>query len=177
MRCFIAIDVPEEVKSVLVEIQKRFKEFDYSFTPKETLHLTIRFLGEISLAAVKTVEEHLSLVKHARFTCTLTEIDAFPSREHARVLWVGLEKTKEMEELKRQIDALVEHDVKNEDTPSFIPHITIGRSEYAPDIRHTKVDIPRLSWTVDSFVLKESIVRPNGAVHAPVKTYPLGENV
>ena len=173
MRCFIAIDVPDEVKAELTNSQQMLADTESRWTPKETLHITVRFLVEVSPVNLKAVQDTLALVTVPPFQCVLTELNGFPSREHARIIWAGVEKTEALEKLKEQIDRFVEGFVKNEDHAAFIPHITLGRNDFAPDLSKYPIDLPHIQWNVRSFVLKESILTAKGAIHRTVKDYTL----
>ncbi|HPG92107.1 MAG TPA: RNA 2',3'-cyclic phosphodiesterase [Clostridia bacterium] len=57
MRTFIAFKLPEETLNNLVKIQNSLKQTAErgSFTPKENMHLTVRFLGEVSIDKIQKI--------------------------------------------------------------------------------------------------------------------------
>ncbi len=56
MRCFLAIELPEEVREELVRIQKQLPEAKFKLVEPENLHLTLKFLGELSDFQVNKVK-------------------------------------------------------------------------------------------------------------------------
>ena len=56
MRAFVAISIPEEIKNRISEIQNQIPKFNGKLTEKENLHLTLKFLGEISQDLLENVK-------------------------------------------------------------------------------------------------------------------------
>ena len=58
MRTFIAIEIPEEIKQQMAEIQGRLKDtgIDASWPRPEGIHLTLKFLGEIPESQVPDIK-------------------------------------------------------------------------------------------------------------------------
>src|SRR5258708_5642548 len=95
IRTFIAIELPEQIKSALGEIQKDLRRTaaDVSWTKPVNIHQTIKFLGDLDEARVgllrKTTCESL---RTARLLELVTgNIGFFPNQKRARVIWVGLD--------------------------------------------------------------------------------------
>ena len=58
MRCFIALDLPREAIKRIEEIQELIKKknlFAGKFTESDNLHLTLKFLGEISEEQIREI--------------------------------------------------------------------------------------------------------------------------
>ena len=55
MRCFIALDLPVEIIKEIKKIQKELPEFIGKKTESENLHLTLKFLGEVSEEKIKEI--------------------------------------------------------------------------------------------------------------------------
>ena len=47
MRCFIAVDLPDDLREGVVKLQSRLKAVNVKTVKKENLHFTLKFLGEI----------------------------------------------------------------------------------------------------------------------------------
>ena len=89
MRCFIAIDLPSEIKEELKKIQLQIANRSGSNLkasyPKD-FHITLRFLGEIN--NTEYVKEQLKKVKFSEIKASLGETGYFQNRKFVRVLWI-----------------------------------------------------------------------------------------
>ncbi|MCK5234365.1 MAG: RNA 2',3'-cyclic phosphodiesterase, partial [Candidatus Aenigmarchaeota archaeon] len=57
MRCFISVELPENIKKQLEDIQKYFDvNKNIRFTSKNNMHITLKFLGDIDINTVKDIE-------------------------------------------------------------------------------------------------------------------------
>lgn len=132
MRFFIALEIPDENKFELQEIQRKLKEIlpDIRLSELNKLHLTLAFVGEQSpdlLGPLTTVLEDAARGEEP-FEVTPSYIDGFPHFHRAKVLWVGV---------KGDIDKLmvIRHKIKDGlirlkqdvDERRFIPHIALGK--------------------------------------------------
>ena len=90
VRCFIAIDIPDEIKEELAKVQKQLPEFKGKLTEKDNLHLTFKFLGEISDEKADEVKKRLKKIKFKKFTAKLGELGLF-SPSFIKILWIKIE--------------------------------------------------------------------------------------
>jgi 2'-5' RNA ligase len=181
IRSFIAIELPEVVKTGLQQLQTELTLPRYSFVKcvaPEGIHLTLKFLGNISAQKVTDVTgvmEQASQVVNP-FQLQLTEVGAFPNMRRPRVLWVGIKG--EVDKLvgwQQRIDnGLVPLGFAKEARP-FTPHLTLARlrGNCSPGDRlnfgemfakaHVEVDY---NFTVSSLNLMKSQLFPAGAVYS-----------
>jgi 2'-5' RNA ligase len=96
MRCFIAIDIPDEIWAELTRLQKDLagrvdiRKGDVKWVEPEGIHLTLKFLGEVpdnQIVEVCKVVENVA-TRHKAFDFAVKEVGSFGGRS-ARVLWVG----------------------------------------------------------------------------------------
>jgi 2'-5' RNA ligase len=96
MRCFIAIDIPKEIRAELVDLQKDLagrvdiRRGDAKWVEPEGMHLTLKFLGEVpdnQIVEVCRVVQDVA-ERHEAFDLPVRELGSFGGRS-ARVLWVG----------------------------------------------------------------------------------------
>ncbi len=99
MRLFIACDA-DEIHTYLETIQKELT--DVSLTHK--FHITLKFLGEISLEKTEILKNRIQSLSFKKFTAQLTTTGVFPDEEHARVLWIGVKPTKTWIKLQKEIE-------------------------------------------------------------------------
>jgi len=88
-RLFISLDMPEEIINEISKIQKHIFQRNFivgSFTKKENLHLTLKFLGEVPEDKVEEIKNNLSKIKFKKFKVHLGELGFFGDR----IFWVEL---------------------------------------------------------------------------------------
>ena len=92
-RLFVAIDLPEPVKDDLLKLAPSFEGARWVGGPE--LHLTLRFLGEVDEAGCSRLAAALCGVRFAAFPLALSDVGHFPPGGRARVLWVGMQPSRE----------------------------------------------------------------------------------
>src|SRR3989338_2916141 len=96
MRAFIAIELSNEIRGSLAQIESHLKYSgaDVKWAEKDNIHLTLKFLGEVSEEKCEEVKAALdSVVKEMEpFELSLKDIGAFPKIDYPRVIWVGLDE-------------------------------------------------------------------------------------
>ncbi len=133
IRAFIAIEIPPATQQKLAEIiqtlQKSISPNTIRWVKAENIHLTLKFLGDVSIANIHFLEEILltESAKFKPFEMSIGELGAFPNPKRARVLWVHVAAPQELLILQREIEAQTVHlGYSAEDRP-FTPHLTLGR--------------------------------------------------
>jgi 2'-5' RNA ligase len=179
MRVFIAIDLPPDLRESLGAIQRELKASapNARWVAPESIHLTLRFLGEITPARVEEAEAALMGLTWKPFEIHARSLGFFPGTRSPRVLWVGLEASS-LEELAREIDARMERLGFERERRAFRPHLTLARA------RETRLtndltkaaerfkDVEFGKFTADRMVLFESILKPGGAAYRKLREYP-----
>ncbi|MBE9531178.1 MAG: RNA 2',3'-cyclic phosphodiesterase, partial [Proteobacteria bacterium] len=127
MRAFIAIELPEEVKERLLWIQKSLGKVDKApgWVKKPGMHLTLKFLGEISEAKAKEIGEALNrdLSSFKPFELRTKSL-ALNSRH---MLWVTFKESKELQKLKDKIETGLESVGVARDKKPYTPHLSLRR--------------------------------------------------
>jgi len=174
-RCFICIDLPLETRKYLEEIQEILKKknfFHGKFTEFENLHLTLKFLGEISEEKIEEIQKRLKKIKFNIFDCHLGELGVFSER-FVSIIWVKL-GGKGIFELQKQIDDSLEGFFDKE--KRFMSHVTLARPKkvFDKDILLDylyKMKMKKESFEVDSFFLKSSDLQEDGPVYSTIEEY------
>ena len=129
MRLFIALDIDDGIRGRIT----RFIEGVHGFAPDarwvrpESLHVTLKFIGEKPDAAVEEMRRALSELKTPPLEMTLGGYGFFPEVREARVFWTGIESSPPLADLARQVDeALVRLEIPKPDQ-AFTPHLTLAR--------------------------------------------------
>lgn len=180
MRLFIAIELPDEIKRPLGRLQIDIP--GARWVPAEQIHLTLAFLGEVDDDTVKRLTTELAKIQAPGFELRFSGTGCFPDRRRPRVLWVGLEPEPLLSSLASQVrDAVLACGIPQEERP-FSPHITLARLKF-PAAREAArfLDQPpdrRLPpVTVREFILFRSSLTPRGAIHTPIRKFPLMASV
>ena len=94
MRIFIGIDLDPEVRARI----SRFLEGVESFAPDarwvrpESLHITLKFIGEQPLDRVEAITERLRRVVCGVFEIRSAGFGFFPTAKAPRVFWIGIRR-------------------------------------------------------------------------------------
>jgi len=187
MRSFIAIELPSPIIEELSSISRdiRVESQAISWVHPSAFHLTLRFLGDISLDKVlpirKVLEEcagHIS-----PFNLRIEGLGAFPNILRPRVIWVGI--SGEMDELchlKEEMDNLLLPLGFALEPRSFTPHLTLARVKNgisSPDRESLRQKVTGKetkmlsSFRVEFISLMESKLTPQGAKYSPLYQAPL----
>ncbi len=182
MRLFIAVPLPEQTRDQLSELQRRLKALPLeraSWVRRPAMHVTLRFLGGVDEQMVPDICEVLeeALTERAPFETVLKGGGAFPNARRPRVFWVGLEDGGRFAELAHAANlALTALGFQAPEQP-FRPHVTLCRVS-GPWLGGLPAPLEQLDelgrFQVDRLDLFRSELRPAGAVHTSLHSFPLG---
>lgn len=178
-RLFVALELPHNIREYLLGICHEFahkKFFEGKCVPLEQLHLTLKFIGTIDEENVVLIEQALSSIAFSPFIAKLGAINFFKKHGEISILYADL-IAPQFSDLALVIDNALSNFVKPETRP-FIAHVTLARIKKIADEKFFKEVMARiknkpLSFCVNEFVLKESILSPEGARHSPLAYYQL----
>jgi RNA 2',3'-cyclic 3'-phosphodiesterase len=129
MRIFIALDIDDAIRQRI----QRFMDAVAGFAPDarwvrpESLHVTLKFIGEKPSETVEEIKRSLSGVGSASFELTFRGYGCFPTAKAARVFWAGIESGPQLASLAKAVDfATSALGIPKEDHP-FAPHLTLAR--------------------------------------------------
>ena len=177
MRAFIGVALPESIRTSLHALQQELAESraDLKWVEPEQLHLTLKFLDEITEEQRQQVETMLRRVTASAtpFMVQLDQVGAFPSRHAPRVIWVGLAEG--TEELARMA-AMIEEEaramgLRREERP-FASHLTVGRVRSSRSLKALAQQLPHVQWKspapwhVVAITLYQSVLSSAGAHHS-----------
>ena len=183
IRCFIAIDLPADLKEKLAEVQNLLKKTgaNVKWVNSENIHLTIKFLGEIPGAKVREVRESLKELTFDKISVSVKNLGVFPNMRRLRVIWAGVDEG--VEELK-EFSSLVENQLHKigfeREKRGFKPHLTIDRVRRPENLGKLKEALESVkefeagSFVADKFIFMQSELKPSGAVYTPIEVYKMG---
>lgn len=175
MRIFIAIPLPEYIKTTLFNIQKELSGFaKINWVPKKNLHLTIKFLGNTPDQQIQEIISLLTDTKFKKIKATLDKLGAFPSLSHINTIWVSATPAEPIINLQQQIDQLLLP--KFPQDQRFSVHITIGRVKFVKQkeelIRKIKeLQIPKKEFEIDKFELIKSTLTDKSPIYEVIKSF------
>ncbi len=183
IRSFIALELSDEVLEELERIEAILKEAgaDVKWVKPGSIHLTLKFLGNITEEQIPRITERLKEIAFAvpPFDMALDGIGVFPKWSYAKVLWVGAGKGADtVGDLAAQVEeAMAEEGFEKEDRP-FSAHLTLGRirtSKNKGKLRELagSVDVRPAVSHISRIVLFRSDLSPKGAVYTYLSTAEL----
>ena len=172
-RCFIAITVPESVRTQIQRAQSRMKRggFKASYVRPANIHLTLAFLGDVLLDRIHNAAGAVDagVLGHAPFSLEAAQLGYFGKRGSPRAIWSHIEG--DVDRLRALQADLTEALILNAfplDGRKFMPHLTMARirtpKRNVPLVDHLKNDAHQKFGTipVTQLLLIESILHPEG---------------
>ncbi|OLD13706.1 MAG: 2'-5' RNA ligase [Crenarchaeota archaeon 13_1_40CM_2_52_14] len=182
VRSFVSIDLEDQqVLSRIVSIMSSLQALGGDLKPVEgeNIHLTLKFLGNVSTPRLAEVQSSLKQLTFPSFSAEIKGAGAFPNLKHMNVIWVGVnEGWSQVEQIYEQVEKLLYTlGFKRENRP-FSPHITIARvrsirkrDEIANFLQHLS-DESFGTITVDKVQLKQSILSSSGPKYSTLLEIP-----
>jgi len=190
IRAFIAIDLSPEIlqrlEQVSVQLKTRLEGVPVRWVLVDNIHLTLKFLGDVSLANVEMLKKILKteVNEHHAFEISVGGLGAFPSPHRPRVVWVGLEAPSELMAVQNGVEsAMARLGYAREERP-FSAHLTLGRVSRNAMGRDERligdaIEAIKLGFLgvarVNEVHLYKSDLHPNGAVYTRLSTASLKE--
>ena len=194
IRAFLAVELDEPLRRQLTHVQQDLKtlveqqpskELRVSWTRPASIHLTIKFLGDMAMPLVdplrRRIEEAIGPCR--ALSIPLNRLGAFPHPHQPRLLWIGppsswaqSKEGQRMTELHRAIEVCSASFGFVSDGKPFNPHMTVarikggertmGRILATQDLLNRPLALGTLS--VESVVLMQSDLRAGGSVYVPL---------
>lgn len=192
MRAFIAIDLPGDIRQALARkmedlraalgfkgLPKSRRDSGIRWSRPESIHLTLKFLGEITGTQVDRITSALSnLEPFEKFSIEVKGFGFFPGPARPRVFWAGIDAPRDLTQLAGRIEGKLKDLGFARENRDYNPHLTLARF---PNPRPQ----PTLSALVDSqrnlslgrfevrdYFLFESKLSPEGSKYRKVIRFP-----
>jgi 2'-5' RNA ligase len=184
MRIFVAI-VPaaDETERLYVAARElRQASFPIRWMPPENIHLTLKFLGELSGDRIADLGDALgqALADVRAFEIRLDGFGAFPSPRRPSVVWAGVESNPHLEDVYERVEGALAELGHPRETREFHPHLTLGRARKGNGPRQFRglaELLGTLSWTDTFGVGAVDVVRsepkPTGAEYDTLRRLEL----
>jgi len=182
IRTFICLELPEVVRVQAEALQGRLVGLGdkIRWVNPRNLHLTLRFLGEISRSQVETVclAVRCAAARVDAFPIHLSGTGCFPSLRHPRAFWIGVAEASEVTRLFQAVEEeLFSAGFPREARP-FSPHLTLGRvraDRCSPRLGAllAEAEFDAAPFLVTNVTVMKSEVGKSGAVYTPLARQPL----
>jgi 2'-5' RNA ligase len=189
VRLFIAIRLPEDVRTNLLVIQREIAEAlpaqALTLVKRESLHLTIRFLGDVEENRVPELISrlHSAAARSRPLDLICQEAGVFPDLRFPRVLWAGVrDAAGGLESLARFVEEAAGIFAVGTAEERFVGHVTLGRSR-----RIHRREAERLAkfvgdaagrafgnWRCENLELIRSELLASGSRYSTVASFTLG---
>jgi len=181
VRTFIALELSDGLKEGILTLNEELRKRGVraSWSRRQTLHLTLKFLGDVEETDLPEV---VAAVVRASiwvrpFDIETRSLGAFPSPARPRILWVGIEPADDLMALQQAIDGELTKLGFPREKRRFHPHITLGRirDPRAESVQGILDDLvaPEERVAVTEVRVMRSTLRPGGALHELVQAVPL----
>ena len=193
MRIFVALDIEESIRDRIARFMEGVRGFapDVRWVRPESLHITLKFIGEKPPEAVEEIKRALSAIQMAPVEIAFRGYGFFPSAKAPRVFWVGIESGPQLAEVAGAVDKTLSSFGIPKEQHAFSPHLTLargGRGSGAPTTR--RGDQPNTAFrrlqeklalmsepefgrmTARDFFLYQSQLSPGGARYTKLERFP-----
>jgi 2'-5' RNA ligase len=189
-RAFIAVDLSAEVLDqlgqVMDSLRREIGEGGIRWVQAENMHLTLKFLGDVSVSNVARLKEIMrtSAAMCPAFALSVGGLGAFPSPNRARVVWVGVEGPPDLMSLQRMVDTETDRLGYASENRDFKPHLTLGRvgrnvtpkelQKIGQVLKEKKVGFLGVTQVKEVHLFRSDL-QSNGAVYTRMYSVPFAE--
>jgi 2'-5' RNA ligase len=177
IRLFAAIAVPDAAAQALAALAQGLPGARWS--PPENLHITLRFVGEVSEDVADDLDAGLGAVPGSPFDVSLAGVGSFGDGRRIEAIWVGVEASEALSQLQRRCESAARRAGLKADTRTWKPHVTLAYPRGSEGFRvgdwsrrHNLFRAP--PFRVDRFGLYSSWRTRGGSAYRLERSYSLG---
>jgi len=194
MRLFVALDIDDAIRERLAGFVEGVRDLapDARWMKPESLHVTLKFIGEQPEDSIGKIKQSLSSVAAGTAEIHFRNYGFFPTPKSARVFWVGMEAGPQLAALAAAIDGTLSLLQIPRETRAFSPHLTLARGAGGSGAPHRnksdrpnrifqrlQVELARLpqpefgSMLAGEFYLYQSQLSPKGSTYTRLARFAL----
>jgi len=176
IRSFIAFDINNQsVLERFTEAQNILTKTgaDLKLVEPKNIHMTMRFLGDISPSMIDRIHESMKKISFSPFDCEIHGLGVFPDLRYARVVWAGITKgANELKKVSEQLEPSLHQLGFRADPKGFSPHLTLARVKTGrnkAELTRCIQDLADFDFGVvraDCLRLKKSVLTPKGPIYS-----------
>lgn len=187
IRTFIAIKISRELEAAFETLMRSMKKNPgpVRWVNPQSIHLTLKFLGEITLAQVEEVCKGVEKAAAGipPFSLKSGSKGAFPSPKRPRVFWIGLAEIGDQHlfDLQKNIEEEMALCGFPKEERVFKPHLTVGRVKDSRGVEtisniFMEYQFPEIEFAAGEVLVMKSELTPQGARYSVQKSFPLKKN-
>jgi 2'-5' RNA ligase len=181
LRLFVAINLPADVRRGIFSAAAHMRagEVRLGWTPEDSLHVTLKFLGEVPEQRLPEITAAVERAAHgaSAFEMDLRTLGGFPNLARATVLWLGVESEPPLLALQESVERELAPLGFPPEKRAYHPHVTLGRSQQPlrGDVLKPLIEAFNYSGCVEvgSIDLMRSRTNPGGARYERIAAVPL----
>jgi RNA 2',3'-cyclic 3'-phosphodiesterase len=180
MRLFVAMDIPEDVRSALGALTAKLRSTcqNARWVRIEGLHVTLKFIGETSAEKTELIKIALAAAPCLTpIAMNFRALGFFPNGRRPRVLWAGIAAGSELAALAAAVEsALYPLGIPREER-AFSPHLTLARFDTSRGLESLHAAVEKAGplefgvATAKEFHLYQSVLKPGGAEYTRLATF------
>jgi 2'-5' RNA ligase len=175
IRLFVGLELPAAIRANLSALEVGLPGAHW--VPEDNLHLTLRFIGEVSEGEASDLHDALLGVRVPAFALTISGTGVFETGRRPHTLWASVDKCDELIRLQGKIESTLVKAGCEREGRKFTPHITLARLKGTPLERlHPLLAahaLLREEMSVDHFTLFSSRLGRGDPVYTAEAEYPL----
>jgi 2'-5' RNA ligase len=188
VRCFIAVELPDEVKTGLDQLQAQLKsgrQTSAKWVDPYSIHLTLKFLGNVASDRTGEITEAMKGASQgvSPFQLEVKDLGVFPNLRRVQVAWVGISgEVDKLARLQQKIESALAGLGFAPEKRRFTPHLTLARlrNHASPDERQrfgqliadTRFEAA-YSLPVEAINLMRSQLTREGAIYSRISSVEL----
>jgi 2'-5' RNA ligase len=181
IRSFLAFDMENEaVRKRLAAVQSLLVQTgaDLKLVEPQNIHITIRFLGDITPNMVEKVFEEMQKIQFTPFNVRINALGVFPDLRYPRVVWAGItEGADQLKTVFNQLEPRLRSLGFAPDSKGFSPHLTIARVKSGKNKAQLAEFVTKNAnyefgtIKAECLRLKRSDLTPRGPIYSTLKEY------
>ena len=182
-RTFIAIELPADVRARVAQhiagLRHELPDVRASWSREDNLHLTLKFLGNVSVADIPRVSDAVAIATQSvsSFELTFSDCGTFPPHGRPSVLWIGTQDSG-LQALHAAIDQELDAAGFPRESRPFRPHLTIARLRQSQGARqlaelHKSLGFAPIEFDVSEVVVFKSELLTQGPKHTAISRHRL----
>lgn len=124
IRLFAAIALPDDVAEGLAVRQYGLE--GARWRPQESLHITLRFFGEVREDRADDLDAELSGIGGGPFALSLAGVGAFGEGDDIRAIWAGVADNPALTQLAARCETAARRAQVKVDSRAYRPHVTLA---------------------------------------------------
>jgi 2'-5' RNA ligase len=180
-RLFISLNLPDSVVGKIISLRDTVAaDENIKWEPIEKLHLTIKFIGDVSNELMDIISEELMfLINYTSLNCSVNKFGFFYRDKKPTILIASLSVDEKLD----KIIAIINENLQKFNIPAerrkLNPHITLLRVKNDLGINFVnsfkKFTFKPILFNTNSITLYKSILHPEGSEYIKIKNYKLKE--